>query len=76
MKNVIKPLGKSVLILLGVTAAASAAVERIHKKLLGPGKHILDLALPKQNNTKILIISNDEMEDILQWLNLSKILVY
>ena len=31
-KNVIKPLAKSVLILLGLTAAASAANAGIHKK--------------------------------------------
>ena len=35
MKNVIKPLAKSVLILLGLTAAASAADAGIHKKILG-----------------------------------------
>ena len=34
MKSVIKPLAKSVLIPLGLTAAASAADERIHKKNL------------------------------------------
>ena len=34
MKNVIKPLAKSVLILLGLTAAASAADAGIHKKNL------------------------------------------
>ena len=32
IKNVIKPLAKSVLISLGLTAAASAADARIHKK--------------------------------------------
>ena len=32
IKNVIKPLAKSVLILLGLTAAASAADAEIHKK--------------------------------------------
>ena len=32
MKNVIKPLAKSVLISLGLTAAASAADSGIHKK--------------------------------------------
>ena len=32
MKNVIKPLAKSVLILLGLTAAVSAADTGIHKK--------------------------------------------
>ena len=34
MKNVIKPLAKSVLIPLGLTAAASAADTGIHKKNL------------------------------------------
>ena len=53
IKNVIKPLAKSVLIPLGLTAAASAAGAGIHKKLLGSG-----------NTT--LIISNDEMEDIIE----------
>ena len=55
MKSVIKPLAKSVLVPLGLTAAASAADAGIHKKVLGSG----------HNNTT-LIISNDEMEDILQ----------
>ena len=32
MKNVIKPLAKSVLIPLGLIAVASAAVAKIHKK--------------------------------------------
>ena len=55
MKNVIKPLTKSVLIPLGLTAAALAANAGIHKKILGSG----------HNNT-ILIISNDKMDDILK----------
>ena len=50
MKNVIKPLAKSVLIPLGLTAAASAAEGGIDKKVLGSG-------------TATLIISNDEMEE-------------
>ena len=37
MKNVIKPLAKSVLILLGLTAAASAGDAGIYKKILGSG---------------------------------------
>ena len=53
MKSVIQPLAKSVLIPLGL-AAASAADAGIHKKILGSG-----------HNTT-LIISNDEMEDILR----------
>ena len=52
IKNVIKPLAKSVLIPLGLTAAASATDVGIYKKILGSG------------NTTTLIISNDEMKDI------------
>ena len=55
MKSVINPLAESVLVPLGLTtAAASAADAQIHKKILGSG-----------HNTT-LIISNDEMEDILK----------
>ena len=50
VKSVIKPLAKSVLIPLGLTAAPSAADAGIHKKILGSG----------HNNTT-LIISNDEI---------------
>ena len=55
-KSVIKPLAKSVLIPLGLTAAVSAADAGIHKKILGSG----------HNNNTTLIISNDEMDDILK----------
>ena len=55
MKSVIKPLAKSILIPLGLTAAASAADAGIHKKILGFG-----------HNNMTLIISNDEMDDILK----------
>ena len=55
IKNVIKPLAKSILISLGLTAAASAAHTGIHKKVLGSG----------HNNTT-LIISNDEINDIIK----------
>ena len=40
-KNVIKPLAKSVLIHLGLSAAASAANAGINKKVLGSGNAIL-----------------------------------
>ena len=53
IKNVIKSLAKSVLIHLQLTSAASAADVGIHKKILGSG-----------NTT--LIISNNEMEDIIK----------
>ena len=54
MKRVIQPLAKSVLIPLGLTAAASAADAGIHEKILVSG-----------HNTT-LTISNDEMKDILK----------
>ena len=60
IKNVIKPLAKSVLIPLELTAAASTADAGIHKKFLGLDNHYL------HNNTTTLIISNDEMEDIIK----------
>ena len=52
-KNVITSLAKSVLIPLGLTAAASAADAGIHKKILGSG-----------NTT--LIISNKDMDDLIK----------
>ena len=51
MKSVSQPLAKSVLVPLGLTAAADAG---IHKKILGSG------------HNATLIISNHEMEDILK----------
>ena len=54
MKNVIKPLAKSVLIPLGLTAAVSAADAGIHNKIIGSG-----------HNTT-LIISNKDMESVLE----------
>ena len=56
IKNVIKLLAKSVLIPLGLTAAASAADAGIHKKILGSG----------HNNNIVLIISNDKINDIMK----------
>ena len=53
LKNVIIPLAKSVLIALVLTAVTSAADAEIHKKILGSG-------------TTTLIISNDEMKDIIK----------
>ena len=44
IKNVIKPLAKSLLIPLGLTAATSAANGKIHNKILGSG-HPSDSAL-------------------------------
>ena len=51
--NVLKQLAKSVLISLGLKAAASATDTAIHKKIFGSG-------------TTTLIISNEEMNDIMK----------
>ena len=61
IKNVIKPLAKSVLIPLGLTTVASAADTGIHKKILGSGRY----SSSALHNTT-LIISNDEIEDIIK----------
>ena len=54
VKSIIQPLAKSVLIPFRLTAAAAATDAGIHKKISGSG-----------HNTT-LIISNDEMKDILK----------
>ena len=51
--NVLKPLAKSVLIPLGLTAAVSATDAAIHKKIIRSG-------------TTTLTISNEEMNDIME----------
>ena len=51
--NVPKPLAKSILIPLRLTAAASAADAAIHKKMFG-------------SETTALIISNEEVNDIMK----------
>ena len=69
MKNVLKPLAKSVLIPLRLTAADSATDEAIYKEILGSG-------------ITTLIISNEEMNHIMKIVeesglkNLLKNLVY
>ena len=54
MKSVISPLAKSVLISLGLTAAASAADVGIHKEISGQGGHTT------------LIVSNNEIEELIK----------
>ena len=61
IKNVIKPLAKSLLIPLGLTAAAPAADAEIHEKILGSGNNNNN-----NNNNTTLIISNNEIEDIIK----------
>ena len=53
IKNIIKPLAKSVLIPFGLTAAVSAGDAGTYKKILGS----------RTNSTKI---PNDEMEDLIK----------
>ena len=52
-RNVLKPVAKSVLIPLGLTAAAPTTDAAIHKKIFGSG-------------ITTLIISNKEMNDIMK----------
>ena len=63
IKTLIKSLAKSALIPLGLTAAASAADARIHKRILGFG-------------TTTLVISNDEIKDIMKIIKSIEDLVY
>ena len=63
IKNVIKPLPKSVLIPLGLTAAGSAADAEMHKKILRSGRGHSSSSTP---HNATLIISNDDMKDIIE----------
>ena len=53
IENVLKPLAKSILIPLGLKAAALATDAAIHKKIFGSG-------------ATTLTISNEEMHDIMK----------
>ena len=53
MKNVLKPLTKSVLIPLGLTTSVSATDTAIHEKMFASGM-------------TTLMISNEEMNDIMK----------
>ena len=61
IKSIIKPLAKSVLTPLGLTAAASAADAGIHKKILGSGNP------SSSHNNTVLIISNNEWKTLLKY---------
>ena len=65
IENVLKPLAKSVLMPLGLTAAVLATDVAIHKKMFGSG-------------FTTLIISNEEMNDfmkIVKFLEESELLI-
>ena len=53
MKNVLKPLAKSILVPLGLTAAISATDAANHKKMFGP-------------STTTLVFSNEGLKDIMK----------
>ena len=57
MKNVLKPLAKSVLTPLGITAVASARYVAIQKKIL-------------ESCMATVIISNEKINDIMKIVNL------
>ena len=61
IRNVFKPLARSILIPLGLTAAASATDAVVLKKMFGSGARPLDLG-----KRVTLIISNEEMNDIIK----------
>ena len=62
----IKSLAKSVLIPLGLTVAASEADAGIHKKILRSGRRHSSSSVSHKTT---LIISNNEMEDIIKIVN-------
>ena len=53
IKNVLKPLAKSILITLGLTATVPSTDVAVHKKMFGSG-------------TTTLLVSNEEMNDIMK----------
>ena len=63
LMKVAVPLAKSILVLLEITAAASAIDAGIQKKIHGSG-------------TTSLIISNEEVNDIMKIVKLLKILIF
>ena len=68
MGNVLKPLAKTILILLGLTAVAATTDAAIYKKVFGSGTRPSVLALFLLDSAKqtTLIISNKEMNDIVK----------
>ena len=63
IENVLKPLVKRILIPLGLTAAASATDAGIPKKIV-------------RSSITTLMISHEEMNDIMKTVNLLKNMVY
>ena len=60
MKDVLKPLAKSVLIPLGITTATSATDAAIHEKMFGSGNTILIITKEEINDIKKIVNSLEE----------------
>ena len=60
MKNILKPLAKSVLIPLELTAAASVTDSTIHKKMSGSGNTTLIISNEEINYVRKIIKSLEE----------------
>ena len=58
--NVLKPLAKSVLIPLGLTAPASATGAAIHRKMFGSGNTTLIISNKEMNNIINIIKAREE----------------
>ena len=60
MKNVLKPLAKSVLIPLGLAAAVSATDAAIHKKMFGSGVTTFIISIEEKNDIMKIVKSLEE----------------
>ena len=58
--NVLKPLAKTILMPLGLTAAAATTDAAIHKKMFGSGTTILIISNEEMNNAKKIFKSLEE----------------
>ena len=68
MKNVIKPLAKSVLIPLELTAAESAADAGIHKKISGSGNITLIISNEEMNDSIKIVQALEDSNILLKWV--------
>ena len=66
MKNVLKPLAKSVLLPLGLIAAASAADEAIYKNMFGLGTTTLINLNEKMNHIMRIVRSLEEFGSLIK----------
>ena len=66
MKNVLKPLAKSVLVPLGLTAEASAADAAIHNKMIGSGMAILTIFNEEMNDVTKIVESLEQCRSLIE----------